>query len=67
MEPMGIERHRWEKPRGRMSGSERVKITDEVRKYAESRGSATTKPLERGLKGKSAEFVERGAELYAKA
>lgn len=24
MEPMGIEQHRWDEPRGRMSGSERV-------------------------------------------
>lgn len=38
-----------------------MKITKDVRKYAEEEA------LQKGLSEKSAEFVEKGAEIYAKA
>jgi hypothetical protein len=66
MEPMGIERHRWEKPRGRMSRGERVKITEDVRTYAAEQGISENEALEKGMKKKSIEFVEKGSEVYAK-
>ena len=40
-----------------------MKITEAVRKYALSEEEA----LKRGMEGKSKEFVEAGAEVYAKA
>jgi len=55
------------KPGGRVNGSERVKITEDVRKYAAEQGISENEALEKGLKEKSAEFAEKGAEVYAKA
>jgi hypothetical protein len=66
MEPMGIERHRWEKPRGRMSGSERVKITEDVRKFAEQQKLSESEALQAGMEQKSKEFAEAGSEIYSK-
>jgi hypothetical protein len=60
MEPMGIERHRWEKPRGRMSGSERVKITEDVRKFAADQQISEQEALQVGLEQKAKEFKETG-------
>jgi len=37
-----------------------------VRKYAAEQGISENEALEKGLKEKSAEFVETGAEVYAK-
>jgi hypothetical protein len=42
-----------------------VKITEDVRKHAAEQGISETAALDKGLKEKSAEFVEKGAEVYA--
>jgi phosphomethylpyrimidine synthase len=43
-----------------------MKITEDVRKYAAEQGISENEALEKGLKEKSKEFVEKGAEVYAK-
>lgn len=43
-----------------------MRITEDVRKYAAEQGISENEALEKGLKDKSAEFVEKGAEVYAK-
>jgi hypothetical protein len=43
-----------------------MRITEDVRRYAAEQGISTNEALEKGLKEKSAEFVEKGAKLYAK-
>ncbi len=44
-----------------------MKITEDVRKYAAEQGIAEEEALQKGLAEKSAEFVEKGAVLYAEA
>ena len=44
-----------------------MKITEDVRKYAAEQGITENEALDKRLKEKSAEFVEKGAEVYAKA
>ncbi len=44
-----------------------MKITEDVRKYAAEQGIAEEAALESGMQEKRKEFVEQGAELYAKA
>jgi len=44
-----------------------MKITEDVRKYAEEQGIAAEEALKQGMEAKSKEFVEKGAEVYAKA
>jgi phosphomethylpyrimidine synthase len=44
-----------------------MKITEDVRKYAAEQGIAEEEALKKGLEAKSKEFVEKGAEVYAKA
>jgi phosphomethylpyrimidine synthase len=44
-----------------------MKITEDVRKYAAEQGIAEEEVLKKGLAEKSQEFVEKGAEIYAKA
>jgi len=44
-----------------------MKITEDVRKYAAEQGIAEEEALKKGLEEKSKEFVEKGAEVYAKA
>jgi phosphomethylpyrimidine synthase len=44
-----------------------MKITEDVRKYAAEQGIAEDEALKRGMEEKSKEFVEKGAEVYAKA
>ncbi|HSC96211.1 MAG TPA: phosphomethylpyrimidine synthase ThiC [Burkholderiales bacterium] len=41
-----------------------MKITQDVREYAEKQGLAEAEALEQGLRDKAKEFVESGAELY---
>jgi hypothetical protein len=41
-----------------------VNITEDVRKYAAKQGISESETLEKGLKEKSAEFVEKGSALY---
>jgi phosphomethylpyrimidine synthase len=44
-----------------------MKITEDVRKYAEELGVSEADALKRGMDEKSKEFVEKGAEVYTKA
>jgi phosphomethylpyrimidine synthase len=44
-----------------------MKITEDVRKYAAEQGIDEEEALEKGMSAKSGEFVEKGAEVYAKA
>jgi phosphomethylpyrimidine synthase len=44
-----------------------MKITEDVRKYAEEQGIAAEKALEQGMKAKSDEFKRAGLEIYQKA
>ncbi len=44
-----------------------MKITEDVRKYAAEQGIAEEEALKKGMEEKSREFVEKGAEVYAKA
>ena len=44
-----------------------MKITEDVRKYAAEKGLSEEQALKSGMEEKSAEFVEKGAEIYAKA
>ena len=43
-----------------------MKITEDVRKYAAEQGIAEEEALKKGMEAKSKEFVEQGAEVYAK-
>jgi phosphomethylpyrimidine synthase len=43
-----------------------MKITEDVRKYAAEQGLAEDHALRAGMEEKSREFVEKGAEIYAK-
>jgi phosphomethylpyrimidine synthase len=43
-----------------------MKITEDVRKYAAEQGVSEDEALNRGLEEKSREFVDQGAEVYAK-
>ena len=44
-----------------------MKITEDVRKFAAEQGIAAEDALTKGMAAKSKEFVEKGAEVYAKA
>ncbi len=44
-----------------------MKITEDVRKYAAEQGIGEQEALKKGMEEKSKEFVEKGAEVYAKA
>ena len=44
-----------------------MKITEDVRKYAAEQDIAEEEALKKGMEEKSKEFVEKGAEVYAKA
>ncbi len=41
--------------------------TEDVRKYVAKQGIAEEEALKKGMETKSKEFVEKGAEVYAKA
>jgi phosphomethylpyrimidine synthase len=43
-----------------------MKITEDVRKYAAEQGVSEEEALKKGMEEKSAEFLEKGAEVYAK-
>jgi phosphomethylpyrimidine synthase len=44
-----------------------MKITDDVRRYAEEQGLTTEAALEAGMRAKSEEFMENGGEIYVPA
>ncbi|MEQ1862497.1 MAG: phosphomethylpyrimidine synthase ThiC [Chthoniobacteraceae bacterium] len=44
-----------------------MKITEDVRKYAAEQAISEDEALKKGMEEKSKEFVEQGAEVYAKA
>ena len=48
-------------------GGPAVKITEDVRKYAAEQAISEEEALQGGMEEKSKEFVEVGAEVYAKA
>ncbi len=43
-----------------------MKITEDVRKYAEEQKISESEAVKRGMEEKSKEFVEKGAEVYSK-
>ena len=43
-----------------------MKITEDVRKYAAEQGLTESEALESGMEEKRKEFLEKGAEVYAK-
>ena len=44
-----------------------MKITEDVRKYAAEQAISEEEALKKGMEEKSKEFMEKGAEVYAKA
>jgi phosphomethylpyrimidine synthase len=44
-----------------------MKITQDVREYAASQGLQEEEALTHGMEEKSREFIDKGAEIYAKA
>ena len=44
-----------------------MKITQDVREYAEKQGLVEAEALEQGLRDKAKEFVAGGAEIYRRA
>lgn len=48
-------------------GGNAVNITEDVRKYAAEQAISEEEALQRGMAEKSKEFVDKGAEVYAKA
>jgi phosphomethylpyrimidine synthase len=55
-------------PEGELRGQATlVKITEDVRKYAAEQGLAESEEIESGMQEKRKEFLEKGAEVYAKA
>jgi phosphomethylpyrimidine synthase len=44
-----------------------MKITEDVRKYAAENGYTEGEALQEGMREKSAEFTNQGAEVYSKA
>jgi phosphomethylpyrimidine synthase len=43
-----------------------MKITQDVREYAEKQGVSEADALDKGMADKAREFVTRGAEIYTK-
>jgi len=52
--------------RAKLRGRSFVNITEDVRKYAAEQGIAEEATLAQRMEKKSKEFVEKGAEVYAK-
>jgi len=44
-----------------------MKTMEDFRKYAAEQGSGEEEALRKGMEAKSKQFVEKGAEVYAKA
>ena len=43
-----------------------MKITQDVRDYAEKQGVSAEEALQRGMTEKAVEFVSKGAEIYSR-
>ena len=43
-----------------------MKITEDVRQYAAEQGVSEAEAFKKGMADKAREFVEKGAEVYAK-
>ena len=55
-------------PQGEIRGlTKLVNITEDVRKYAMKRGLTDAEAIESGMQEKRKEFLEKGAEGYAKS
>ena len=54
-------------PGGLRGRTKLVKITEDVRKYAAEHGLTNAEAIESGMQEKRKEFLEKGAEVYAKA
>jgi len=55
-------------PQGEIRGlTKLVNITEDVRKYAMERGLTDAEAIESGMQEKRKEFLEKGAEVYAKS
>ena len=52
--------------RAMLRGRSIVNITEDVRKYAAEQAISEEEALKKGMEDKSKEFVEKGAEVYAK-
>lgn len=44
-----------------------MKITEDVRKYAAEQGISEQDAFQKGMEQKAREFVDKGAQIYAKA
>jgi phosphomethylpyrimidine synthase len=44
-----------------------MKITEDLRRYAAEQAISEEEARQKSMEGKAAEFVEKGAEVYAKA
>ncbi len=54
-------------PQGEIRGlTKLVKITEDVRKYAAEHGLSESEAIESGMEEKRKEFLDKGAEVYAK-
>jgi hypothetical protein len=54
-------------PQGEIRGlTKLVKITEDVRKYAAEHSLTNEAAIESGMREKRKEFLEQGAEIYAK-
>ena len=43
-----------------------MRITEDVRKYAAEHGLSESEAIESGMREKKKEFLEKGAEIYAR-
>ena len=53
-------------PQGEIRGLTKLVNITEVRKYAMERGLTDAEAIESGMQEKRKEFLEKGAEIYAK-
>ncbi|MCD8564932.1 MAG: hypothetical protein LRY53_04650, partial [Burkholderiaceae bacterium] len=44
-----------------------MKITQDVREYAQQKGLSESSALEKGMQEKAVEFVKKGAQIYHQA
>ena len=44
-----------------------MRITEDVRRYAQEQGLSDEAAVKQGLEEKTAEFIEKGSDVYAKS